>query len=114
MCVEANVDNCRGPVNWLSVHPSGKLALSVGRDKTLRTWNLITAKCAFVSNIKAGMLLLISIYVSDTKNLLFCKFFKIVYFLEADIVIWSPSGEFYLIAVNNKIDVYDTEVWLYS
>uniref|UniRef100_A0A8C2L0E0 PAK1 interacting protein 1 n=1 Tax=Cyprinus carpio TaxID=7962 RepID=A0A8C2L0E0_CYPCA len=31
----------RGRVTSLSVHPSGKLALSVGTDKTLQTWNLI-------------------------------------------------------------------------
>jgi protein MAK11 len=31
-----------GPVHDLSVHPSGKLALSVGKDGTLRLWNLMT------------------------------------------------------------------------
>jgi WD40 repeat protein len=44
----------RGPVLSLSVHPSGKLALTVGQDKTLRTWNLITGKSAYISNIKRG------------------------------------------------------------
>lgn len=69
----------RGPVTSLSVHPSGKLALTVGTDKTLRwnlqlywevewfnteskltvasvslfrTWNLINGRSAFIKNIK--------------------------------------------------------------
>ena len=36
----------------ISIHPSGKLALSAGKDKTLRTWNLMTAKAAYITNIK--------------------------------------------------------------
>lgn len=41
-------------MNGLSVHPSGKLALTVSRDKTLKTWNLIEGKCAYTTNLKAG------------------------------------------------------------
>jgi len=41
----------------VAIHPSGKLALSAGKDKTLRTWNLMTAKAAYVTNIKEGGLL---------------------------------------------------------
>uniref|UniRef100_A0A8C2KZX0 PAK1 interacting protein 1 n=1 Tax=Cyprinus carpio TaxID=7962 RepID=A0A8C2KZX0_CYPCA len=40
----------RGRVTSLSVHPSGKLALSVGTDKTL-TWNLIEGRSAFIKNL---------------------------------------------------------------
>ncbi|TRY91390.1 hypothetical protein DNTS_013521 [Danionella cerebrum] len=43
---------CVGRVSSLSVHPSGKLALSVGTDKSLRTWNLIEGRSAFIKNIK--------------------------------------------------------------
>jgi len=39
----------------ISIHPSGKLALSVGKDKTMRTWNLITGKQAYVTNVKEGV-----------------------------------------------------------
>ena len=45
---------CRGTVNSVAVHPSGKLALTVGQDKSLRTWNLVDGRPAFVSNIKEG------------------------------------------------------------
>ena len=39
-------------VNDISIHPSGKVALSVGKDTTLRMWNLITGKCAFTRSLK--------------------------------------------------------------
>lgn len=71
----------KGHVTSVSVHPSGKLALSVGRDKTLRTWNLIEGRSAFIKNIKQ----------------------------EAHIVQWSPKGEKYIVVVNNKVDVYQLE-----
>ncbi|XP_049620941.1 p21-activated protein kinase-interacting protein 1 [Suncus etruscus] len=68
----------KGQVTYLSVHPSGKLALSVGTDKTLRTWNLVEGRSAFIKNIKQN----------------------------AHIVEWSPSGEKYVVVVFNRIDVY--------
>lgn len=68
----------RGHVNSVSVHPSGRLALSVSKDKTLRTWNLVTGKSAYITNIKEAAL----------------------------IVKWSPSGDSYAVAVGNKVVVY--------
>ncbi|XP_004628426.1 p21-activated protein kinase-interacting protein 1 isoform X2 [Octodon degus] len=68
----------KGHVTFLSIHPSGKLALSVGTDKTLRTWNLVEGRSAFIKNIKQN----------------------------AHIVEWSPSGEKYVVVILNKIDVY--------
>ncbi|XP_067291370.1 p21-activated protein kinase-interacting protein 1-like isoform X2 [Pseudorasbora parva] len=68
----------KGHVTSLSVHPSGKLALSVGSDKTLRTWNLIEGRSAFIKNIKQT----------------------------AEIVLWSPDGEQYAVVVNNRVDIY--------
>lgn len=71
----------KGQVTSLSVHPSGKLALSVGTDKTLRTWNLIEGRSAFIKNIKQN----------------------------ADIVLWSPAGDKYAVVVNNRVDIYTME-----
>ncbi|XP_052013397.1 p21-activated protein kinase-interacting protein 1 isoform X2 [Apodemus sylvaticus] len=68
----------RGHVTYLCIHPSGKLAMSVGTDKTLRTWNLVEGRSAFIKNIKQN----------------------------AHIVEWSPSGEKYIVVVQNKVDVY--------
>ncbi|KAM4705383.1 p21-activated protein kinase-interacting protein 1 [Rhinophrynus dorsalis] len=71
----------KGQVTSLSVHPSGKLALSVGTDKTLRTWNLVEGRSAFIKNIKQN----------------------------AHIVQWSPNGERYSVVIHDKVDVYNLE-----
>ncbi|XP_063075772.1 p21-activated protein kinase-interacting protein 1-like [Engraulis encrasicolus] len=71
----------KGHLSSLSVHPSGKLALTVGTDKTLRTWNLTDGRSAFIKNLKQS----------------------------ADIVKWSPEGDKYVVVSNDKIDVYNLE-----
>ncbi|XP_037700037.1 p21-activated protein kinase-interacting protein 1 isoform X2 [Choloepus didactylus] len=71
----------KGHVTFLSIHPSGKLALSVGTDKTLRTWNLVEGRSAFIKNIKQN----------------------------AHIVEWSPGGEKYIVVIMNKIDIYQLD-----
>ncbi|XP_063181955.1 p21-activated protein kinase-interacting protein 1 isoform X2 [Chroicocephalus ridibundus] len=68
----------KGHVTSLSIHPSGKLALSVGTDKTLRTWNLVEGRSAFIKNLKQN----------------------------AHIVKWSPDGEKYVTVITNKVDIY--------
>uniref|UniRef100_A0A1A8RJ77 PAK1 interacting protein 1 n=1 Tax=Nothobranchius rachovii TaxID=451742 RepID=A0A1A8RJ77_9TELE len=71
----------KGHVTSLSVHPSGKLALTVGTDKSLRTWNLIKGRSAFIKNIKQN----------------------------AHIVRWSPDGDRYVVVLNDKMDIYKLE-----
>ncbi|KAF1430192.1 p21-activated protein kinase-interacting protein 1-like, partial [Spheniscus humboldti] len=68
----------KGHVTSLSIHPSGKLALSVGTDKTLRTWNLVEGRSAFIKNLKQN----------------------------AHIIKWSPDGERYVTVTTNKVDIY--------
>ena len=70
-----------GGVTALSVHPSGKLALSVGKDRALKTWNLIKGRTAYVTNIKAV----------------------------ADDVQWSPDGNHYAVAINNIVNIYEVK-----
>ncbi|KAL0966957.1 hypothetical protein UPYG_G00302750 [Umbra pygmaea] len=69
----------KGQVTSLSIHPSGKLALTVGTDKTLRTWNLIDGRSAFIKNIKQN----------------------------ATIVKWSPEGDRYVVVVSDHVDIYN-------
>lgn len=40
-------------ITALSVHPSGKLALSTSRDSTLRIWDLIKGRCSYHNNLPA-------------------------------------------------------------
>ncbi|RWS04286.1 p21-activated protein kinase-interacting protein 1-like protein [Dinothrombium tinctorium] len=69
-------------VNYISVHPSGKLLLSVSKDKTLRTWNLIKGRCAYITNLKAI----------------------------ASAVVWSPSGTLFAVLFDKRVDIYDISV----
>lgn len=42
--------HCLG-VNAIDIHPSSKLALTLGQNKTLRTWNLVKGRPAYTSNL---------------------------------------------------------------
>ncbi|NWI65535.1 PK1IP protein, partial [Todus mexicanus] len=67
----------KGHVTSLSIHPSGKLALSVGTDKTLR-----------VQKTRAH------------------AYTNILMSTDAHIVKWSPDGERYVTVIANKVDIY--------
>ena len=62
----------------VAVHPSGKMAMTIGKDRKLITWNLIKGRSAFVTNIKEI----------------------------ADFVKWSPDGSYYIIGFYKHVDVY--------
>jgi len=72
----------KGSVLSFSVHPSGKMLLSVSKDKTLRTWNLIKGRLAYITNLK-----------------------KV-----AHLVTWSPQGTHFLIAIDDHVDVYNVAI----
>ncbi len=48
----------KGRVNSVAVHPSGKVALSVGQDRTLRMWDLMRGKGSGSTKIYKGKNLL--------------------------------------------------------
>lgn len=75
-------------VTALAIHPSGKIALSVGGDGVLRTWNLVKGRQAYATNLMPRL-------KYDAKGITVLK--------------WSPNGEKYLLAANLKIDVYSVE-----
>ena len=77
--VEKTLMKHQGGVVDVSVHPSGKLALSVGKDRKLITWNLIKGRSAYVTNVKE----------------------------EADFVRWSPEGTHYVVGFYKHADVYE-------
>lgn len=66
----------------LSVHPSGGLALSISKDKTIRTWDLVKGRCAFINNKK------------EVGNK----------------ILWSPKGKHFIIAFDRRIDVYSIDL----
>ncbi|KAG5679073.1 hypothetical protein PVAND_008670 [Polypedilum vanderplanki] len=73
-------------VNYISVHPSGKLALSIGSDMILRTWNLINGRQAFATSLKNK-----------------------AYGNSIEFVIWSPTGDYFLVAGKDIVEVWSTE-----
>ncbi|CRL03019.1 CLUMA_CG016376, isoform A [Clunio marinus] len=73
-------------VNFISVHPSGKLALSIGSDLTLRTWNLINGRQAFVTSLKNKSLGSI-----------------------IDFVVWSISGDYFVLTGKDSVEIWCTE-----
>ncbi|KAG6381767.1 hypothetical protein JVT61DRAFT_373 [Boletus reticuloceps] len=44
----------KGRVNSVAIHPSGKVALSVGHDKTLRMWDLMRGKGSASTKLGKG------------------------------------------------------------
>lgn len=71
----------KGEISGISVHPSGKLALSVSKDNTLKTWNLIHGRCAFTRRLRGA----------------------------ANKVLWHSAGEHYLLVVGAELQVYETK-----
>ncbi|KAL8590439.1 hypothetical protein ACOMHN_011652 [Nucella lapillus] len=71
----------KGPVRCVAVHPSGKLTLTVGQDRTLRLWNNITGRIAFISNLKEP----------------------------AELAYWSLDGLYYVVSYGTRLEVYSVE-----
>eukprot|EP00887_Chlorella_sp_A99_P003281 scaffold9.g3281.t1 len=70
----------RKEVTGIAVHPSGKLALTVSRDGTLRMWNLVKGRCTYTTRLPAP----------------------------ADAVTFSPSGDRYALLLGDAVAVHST------
>jgi protein MAK11 len=66
----------------VALHPSGRLALSVGKDRTIRLWNLLKGRSAYVKTLPG----------------------------EAHRVVWSPQGTRYAVATDKSAIAYSLEV----
>lgn len=77
----------KSAVNHVAVHPSGKLALSIGADHVLRTWNLVKGRHAYATNLSSrgphGLLL--------------------------DSIHWSKDGSHFTLAGSRKLDIWSIE-----
>lgn len=67
-----------GRINCIDVHPSGKVALSVGKDKTLKMWDLMRGRGA--ASLALGA--------------------------EAEVVRFSASGAYFAVLLPNRVDIY--------
>ncbi|KAF9428722.1 hypothetical protein BGZ94_001322 [Podila epigama] len=67
-------------VNSIAIHPSGKIALSVAADHSVRLWNLLLGKQASMTRLPQG---------AGLK------------------VLWNPSGTGYAIMFDQELGIYD-------
>ncbi|EJF64344.1 WD40 repeat-like protein [Dichomitus squalens LYAD-421 SS1] len=74
----------KGRVNSVAVHQSCKVALSVGKDRTLRMWDLMRGKGS--ASTKIGK--------------------------EGELVRWSTDGSIFAVQAQNTIEIYSTEMAL--
>jgi len=68
-------------INYISIHPSGNLALTCSRDRTIRIWALENMRCAFSDQLS----------------------------FEPEIIQWSPSGNSYALSSYSSIRIYNRE-----
>ena len=68
-------------INDISIHPSGKMVLSVSKDNTLKLWNLIEGRIAFTRRLKGA----------------------------AEGVEWDGTGMFYLLYTRTEIFVHSAQ-----
>ncbi|KAH7105904.1 WD40 repeat-like protein [Auriculariales sp. MPI-PUGE-AT-0066] len=73
-------------INCVAVHPSSKLALSVGKDRTLRMWDLMRGKGS--ASTKIGK--------------------------EGEIIRWSRSGQLFALTSQTTLDIFKTDMTLLS
>ncbi|CAE6482751.1 unnamed protein product [Rhizoctonia solani] len=74
----------KGRVNDVSMHPSGKVALSVGKDRTLRMWDMMRGKGS--ASTKLGK--------------------------EGELVRWSVSGKIFAVQAGSTLEIFQTDMAL--
>jgi protein MAK11 len=94
----------RGRINSISIHPSGKIALSVSADKTVRLWNLMTAHKASVHKIMKGENLVVRLFYCMQMFLIRIRF------TEGLVVRWNTAGDQYAILFERQVIIYNVAV----
>ncbi|EGV64726.1 WD40 repeat-like protein [Yamadazyma tenuis ATCC 10573] len=74
-------------INDLDIHPTGRVAISVSKDNTIRLWNLMTCKKAAILKVKGR----------DSLG------------QECQFVRWTKSGNHFIVGLMNKIFVYEAK-----
>ena len=88
----------KGRVNSTAVHPSNKVALSVGIDNTLRMWDLMRGKGSASTKLGKGREYIQELYSCLTS----------CYGLEGEVVRWSTTGSSFVVQSQRTIDVFST------
>jgi len=88
----------KGRINSVGIHPSGKVALSVGVDKTLRMWDLMRGKGS--ASTKLGKGAYANLYSA------YCR--VDAGFLEGEKVRWSTDGKLFVVQSGSSLEFFDT------
>jgi len=70
-------------VTAIAVHPSGRMTLSASKDRTLRLWNLVEGRCAYITKPSLPK------------------------FAEIERVEWSPDGSTYAISAGGNLQLFN-------
>ncbi|XP_045463272.1 p21-activated protein kinase-interacting protein 1-like [Harmonia axyridis] len=71
----------------VAIHPSGKMALTIGGDTTLRTWNLVKGRQAYAINLITKS--------KDPKSL--------------EKILWSPDGTHFILYGGKYTEIWNIE-----
>ncbi|KAL3284662.1 hypothetical protein HHI36_018816 [Cryptolaemus montrouzieri] len=71
----------------VAIHPSGKLALTLGADTTLRTWNLVKGRQAYAINLNSKS--------KDAKSL--------------EKIVWDPDGIYFILYGGKYTEIWNIE-----
>ncbi|KAI9207656.1 WD40-repeat-containing domain protein, partial [Polychytrium aggregatum] len=71
----------RGAVDWIDIHPSGKVLLSVARDGLLKVWDMAKAVCAHSTKLPKP----------------------------AERVCWSPDGDYHAVLMDRVVQISDVD-----
>ena len=61
-----------------AIHPTGKIALSISKDHTMKLWNLVQGRCSFTRKLRSM----------------------------ADHIFFHPSGDYYLLVTTSEIQMF--------
>jgi len=88
----------KGRINSVGIHPSGKVALSVGADKTLRMWDLMRGKGSASTKLGKGM------------HVNLCNGPRRIYMSvsEGEKVRWSTDGRLFVVQSRSSLEFFDT------
>lgn len=73
----------KGTITCISIHPSGRMALTGSIDRTIRLWNLVEGRCAFISKPNLGKTSVI------------------------ELIEWSKSGSSYAVVSGGILNLYE-------
>jgi WD40 repeat protein len=74
--------------------------ITIGKDSTLRIWDLVSAKCALTTKLSTGTRMLVALSVVT------CVISFVGFCSAASLCLWSPDGAHYALVSGSRVDVH--------